>query len=433
MPEMTEVKVFQEYINGFIDATPDVKDRQILCMHSDAKSSEAVVMKEREEVLLAHSITLGKKSTQLERTQWAAKLFKLAKGVPDTHGLMIYPVWRQLPLNLRVQISSNHPSWQSFILAFETLKDGESIIPISLPVPWHRLLLSSQSEPQKSLAQLKLPRPHLRIDTSPLPQPLEYPPMESPLTPLTAELPNKSLATQSPDALASETSETSPLPFKITSSPSESHLVRKITPQMAPTWRGPNPDPEVRAALKADKASKVKATPKESPNDAAYFPLFRKQPQSSYQFHIDFKLAKSKQTKPKGKVKIPTIEEGSQEDEDNKARYFWPSHHFPSLSQSHPHRLGPDIHPAVSSCPSRPPHAILTDLEDEEVFARVGLVLKAVCFDLRLIILDLTTCYLEFEPLLHSSPQIFTKEQWIGVSEVPHSVRGFKIGIALEM
>ncbi|KAJ6540076.1 hypothetical protein DFH09DRAFT_1090082 [Mycena vulgaris] len=193
---------------------------------------------------------------------------------------------------------------------------------------------------------------------------------------------------------------------------------------MAPTWRGPNPDPEVRAALKADKASKVKATPKESTNDAAYFPLFRKQPQSS---------SKSKQTKPKGKVKIPTIEEGSQEDEDNKARYFWPSHHFPSLSQSHPHRLGPDIHPAMSSCPSRPPHAILTDLEDEEVFARVGLVLKAVCFDLRLIILDLTTCYLEFEPLLHSSPQIFTKEQWIGVSEVPHSVRGFKIGIALEM
>ncbi|KAJ6602608.1 hypothetical protein DFH09DRAFT_1068992 [Mycena vulgaris] len=194
---------------------------------------------------------------------------------------------------------------------------------------------------------------------------------------------------------------------------------------MAPTWRGPNPDPEVRAALKAlkaDKASKVKATPKpaESPNDTAYFPLFRKQSQSS---------SKSKQTKPKGKVKIPTVEEGSQEDEDNKARYFWPSHHFPSLSQSHPHRLGPDIHPAMSSCPSRPPHAILTDLEDEEVFARVGLVLKAVCFDLRLIILDLTTCYLEFEPLLHSSPQIFTKEQWIGVSEV----RGFKIGIALEM
>ncbi|KAJ7139360.1 hypothetical protein C8R44DRAFT_867507 [Mycena epipterygia] len=74
-----------------------------------------------------------------------------------------------------------------------------------------------------------------------------------------------------------------------------------------------------------------------------------------------------------------------------------------------------------------------TYVADEEAFASTGLVLKAVCFDLRLVILDLTTCFLEFEPLLHSSPQFWTKKQWIGVSEVPHTHRGFKIGLALEM
>lgn len=85
----------------------------------------------------------------------------------------------------------------------------------------------------------------------------------------------------------------------------------------------------------------------------------------------------------------------------DQARYFWPSYLFPAISasQDQPHRLEPEaVPPAIASCSSRPPHSILTDVADEEAFASTGLVLKAVCFDLRLIILDLTTCFLEVFP-----------------------------------
>ncbi|KAJ7452427.1 hypothetical protein B0H11DRAFT_2245903 [Mycena galericulata] len=177
-------------------------------------------------------------------------------------------------------------------------------------------------------------------------------------------------------------------PFKIGESPSASCLVVKLTSAMPPTWRGPNPDPAVRAIQKAMKAGKALSTDK------------AKKAMTT--------TGKNKQTEAKG------IEKG---------KYFWPSNLFPQISVSQPHRLEYEFPSAVSSCPSRTPHAFLTDTADDEAFAEAGLILRAVLFDLRLIILDLTTGVLELEPLLHSSPQVYTTKQW-------H--RGFKIGIALE-
>ncbi|KAJ7631995.1 hypothetical protein DFH06DRAFT_1337513 [Mycena polygramma] len=50
-----------------------------------------------------------------------------------------------------------------------------------------------------------------------------------------------------------------------------------------------------------------------------------------------------------------------------------------------------------------------------------------------MLVLDLTTCHVELEPLLHSTPQIFTIGQWEGVCKVPKEEHGYKITIAFKM
>lgn len=81
------------------------------------------------------------------------------------------------------------------------------------------------------------------------------------------------VAASSPAASSPNTVHSSP-PFKITTSPADSFLVRKLTLQMAPVWRGPNPDPKARAE---NKASKVKPLIEPAPPlaDRDYFPIFK--------------------------------------------------------------------------------------------------------------------------------------------------------------
>ncbi|KAJ6595400.1 hypothetical protein B0H10DRAFT_1960431 [Mycena sp. CBHHK59/15] len=55
-------------------------------------------------------------------------------------------------------------------------------------------------------------------------------------------------------------------------------------------------------------------------------------------------------------------------------------------------------------------------------------VLSNGFYDARKTIMDLGSVFVEFEPLLHTSPQIYTLKQWDGVKQ--H--RGFKIGYAIE-
>ncbi|KAK6966681.1 hypothetical protein R3P38DRAFT_3244224 [Favolaschia claudopus] len=79
------------------------------------------------------------------------------------------------------------------------------------------------------------------------------------------------------------------------------------------------------------------------------------------------------------------------------------------------------------------PEYLLPDLKSKSSLTGVGLELVGLEHDNRDIVLDLKHCFLEIEPLLHSSPQIFTAEDWEGVSHVPADKRGFKVVIALEM
>lgn len=91
MPEVKESQCFQEYCQNFISSVP-ASSLQIIGLYNDAKAAEQQPMKEREDTLLAHAKSLDSRYTAFKRTQWASKIFELAKAVPDTHGLMVHPV-----------------------------------------------------------------------------------------------------------------------------------------------------------------------------------------------------------------------------------------------------------------------------------------------------------------------------------------------------
>ncbi|KAJ7225313.1 hypothetical protein GGX14DRAFT_386232 [Mycena pura] len=89
--------------------------------------------------------------------------------------------------------------------------------------------------------------------------------------------------------------------------------------------------------------------------------------------------------------------------------YLWPNYLFPELDKA--------------------------GVAETDVFANLDLELIGTEYDARDIILDLKACYLEIEPLLHTSPQIYTNEEWEGVTRVTSNSnkRGFKVVLALQM
>ncbi|KAJ7137645.1 hypothetical protein C8R46DRAFT_1047515 [Mycena filopes] len=88
------------------------------------------------------------------------------------------------------------------------------------------------------------------------------------------------------------------------------------------------------------------------------------------------------------------------------SRYLWPSALFPILNDE--------------SC------------KPIDAMKKTGMEWVGLEYDPRDIILDLKTCYLEVELLLHCTPQIFTVRQWLGVARTPDFKRGFKIVLAIE-
>ncbi|KAJ6565745.1 hypothetical protein B0H10DRAFT_1965503 [Mycena sp. CBHHK59/15] len=91
------------------------------------------------------------------------------------------------------------------------------------------------------------------------------------------------------------------------------------------------------------------------------------------------------------------------------SRYFWPQYALPVLSDR--------AYSAVGAMQS------------------AGMKLMGLVYDARKTIMNLGTVFVEFEPLLHTSPQIYTRKQWNGVMQVPNGPskhRGFKIGYVIE-
>ncbi|KAF8186518.1 hypothetical protein K438DRAFT_1765291 [Mycena galopus ATCC 62051] len=87
--------------------------------------------------------------------------------------------------------------------------------------------------------------------------------------------------------------------------------------------------------------------------------------------------------------------------------YLWPCYLFPGLDDP---AVAPDV-----------------------AFLRLGLELLSVEYDPRSIILYLKKCYIEIEPLLHTSPQFFINHDFFQLMRVPAKHRGFKVVIALRL
>ncbi|KAJ7697046.1 hypothetical protein B0H17DRAFT_1130683 [Mycena rosella] len=93
-----------------------------------------------------------------------------------------------------------------------------------------------------------------------------------------------------------------------------------------------------------------------------------------------------------------------------------------------------DVGTSVFMWPS-PLFPVLNDAnwDPSEAMDETGMELISVDFDPRDFVLNLKTSFLEVEPLLHCSPQIFTKDEWIGVARTPKNKHGFKVVMSLEM
>ncbi|KAK7008034.1 hypothetical protein R3P38DRAFT_1624993 [Favolaschia claudopus] len=106
----------------------------------DLTEEETEASRSREEDLLRHVQKFKLwMFRQHQLPQWATKLGDLAAAIPDTHGLMIRQVWSLLPREIRVQVSPDHASWETFCLALSELSpNSEPVVPEHLPVPWHR-------------------------------------------------------------------------------------------------------------------------------------------------------------------------------------------------------------------------------------------------------------------------------------------------------
>ncbi|KAJ7164033.1 hypothetical protein C8R43DRAFT_946830 [Mycena crocata] len=69
----------------------------------------------------------------------------------------------------------------------------------------------------------------------------------------------------------------------------------------------------------------------------------------------------------------------------------------------------------------------------DEAMEETGMELVGVEWDPRDMVLDLKSCFMEMELLLHCSPQLFTTEGWLGVARTPDDVHGFKVVVAIQM
>ncbi|KAJ7708522.1 hypothetical protein B0H16DRAFT_1632661 [Mycena metata] len=52
---------------------------------------------------------------------------------------MINEAWKQLPLDIKTQVSPNHTDWRTFCDSISKLQHEKPVVPTPLPIPWHQL------------------------------------------------------------------------------------------------------------------------------------------------------------------------------------------------------------------------------------------------------------------------------------------------------
>ncbi|KAJ6626415.1 hypothetical protein B0H10DRAFT_1941968 [Mycena sp. CBHHK59/15] len=183
------------------------------------------------------------------------------------------------------------------------------------------------------------------------------------------------------------------IPYQIGNTPSHSGLVVKITRHMPELFRGRDPDPSLqKKRSKARSISPAHSHVSDSDDE-----------------DIDTTIVLETEILTLDNEKEQVNYRESHGARTDFSRYFWPRYTLPVLSDR--------AYSAVGAMQSA-------------VMKLTGLV-----YDARKTIMNLGTVFVEFEPLLHTSPQIYTRKQWNGVMQVPNGPskhRGFKIGYAIE-
>ncbi|KAK7026164.1 hypothetical protein R3P38DRAFT_2947347 [Favolaschia claudopus] len=392
MPEIREEDMFKIWILLFIafakaNLGPDAL--KIKAIHADFIKSELDDLKNRENRLLIYARTLTEDLfAQGFHRAWAVRMESLALAIPDTNGLMINEVRAAFPPLIRDMLSANHSSWHEFREAICALEFGQysDRCPSELPEPWFM---------NKELRQdYKLERPSSSLLTYQL----------NHIIPPTwrGHSPDRRPFEQRPQAV--DTAWEEPLIYPVPSNRSQPGF--DILGNVPPPYLAPLPSS--RGKKKGKKTTTVPT--------AAPPPATQSQPKVTDFFKTTASSTTSTTSTPKsmngissklaslGGRKLRKRKKGElyTERDIDHSLYMWP----------------------LSLIPSIRTRSSLTDADLE---------LMGLEHDTRDIVLDLKHCFLEIEPLLHSSPQIFTAEDWEGVSRVPADKRGFKVVIALEM
>ncbi|KAJ6600680.1 hypothetical protein B0H10DRAFT_1958711 [Mycena sp. CBHHK59/15] len=183
------------------------------------------------------------------------------------------------------------------------------------------------------------------------------------------------------------------IPYQIGNTPSHSGLVVKLTRHMPELFQGRDPDPS-----RQKKWSKARSI---SPAHSHV--------SDSDDEDIDTTIVLETEILTLDDEKEQVNYRESHGAQTDFSRYFWPQYALPVLLDRAYSVVG-----AMQSA---------------------GMKLTGLVYDARKTIMNLGTVFVEFEPLLHTSPQIYTRKQWNGVMQVPNGPskhRGFKIGYVIE-
>ncbi|KAJ7171894.1 hypothetical protein C8R43DRAFT_944434 [Mycena crocata] len=134
MPEQDKARRhFHRYVERFLESKfvqENPKSVEVLEFFADMIDNEMEDMQARERKLKAFSKELDSQSLRNEdHKRWSWAMQDLAASIPDTNGLMIYEVWRNLPFNIRKQISPNHHDWDRFCDSIHNLNYGTTVQP----------------------------------------------------------------------------------------------------------------------------------------------------------------------------------------------------------------------------------------------------------------------------------------------------------------
>ncbi|KAK7015089.1 hypothetical protein R3P38DRAFT_3000142 [Favolaschia claudopus] len=467
MPEILEAGYFFPYFILLFIITMNLlssDNLRVIGLWCDLTKNEHKECSPREERLLHQASSLSKTALQRDRlAQWANDLEDLADAIPDTHGLLIHQVWEGLHPPIRRQISPNHASWASFCNAIRDLQYGVETVPEKLPVPWHRQRLplyvpykiGDRPSNTPLVVELTAQMPHVYRGRDPtqtrIPDKkknskkkntnvgdvdyVNYASDSGSDSDWESEVDDSdgevySDADNDNDGVSSEAA---PLPSSATNTKNNKQRSTSSKAVGKPSTAAGRVSTAATTSSTSTAVRNGRSQSRKSRQAAAFNALFfgpkataapafaetshagtAPAPPEAPALTTDKAPALTTDTAPNTTTSAstppPTLPvpqppaPASDKHFTDYTRYYWPKYVFPALDVSGPLRS----------------------------ISQVGLKLKGLLYDARKTIMNMGTAYLEIEPLLHTSPQIYTTKQWEGVIRVPSSDRGFKIGLAIQ-